>query len=207
MGLRAHDGEGVGPLTGAAATVFLQHWAANGAGGVDARRLRADALRAQRGDRAALLRLRSGLRVRTVLVRRPVRSAHATPRPRRSRTSRCAPRARSPGRRSPEAPPPECSRRCADRGLRVERSDWPAECLGRSSTAASVRHWCGISCSAGTGLPRKPRSLAGEWARESIRGVVGRGLTRRRLKSLVLRGSSAIAMCRRLQMPRSSDAV
>jgi hypothetical protein len=113
------EGEAVPVLTGEAASLYLMHWCSAGAAaGVDARRLRADALRAQRGDRAALLRLRSGLRLRPVPVVRPVwRLPRRLPRSQRSRSSRCVRRARSPGRRSSTSaplPPPACAGRAGD---------------------------------------------------------------------------------------------
>jgi hypothetical protein len=96
-----------GPVAGLYLMNFMTQQASTG---VDARRLKADALAAKRGDATALRRLRSGLRLSTRAGRPPMDGGPAArrlrgARPRRIRSARVVRRARAPGRGRPEPSP------------------------------------------------------------------------------------------------------
>lgn len=120
------DLEAVPVLTGELGALSLMIWidAAEAGEGVNAERLRDDAVAAQRGDAVALGRLRAAVKTRGQTSvsppRRDRRLPRRVPRSRRVRSSRCVRRARSPGRRSDDLPSP---RRCdtAVLGLVAER--------------------------------------------------------------------------------------
>jgi hypothetical protein len=131
-------------LTGEPAALYLVTWMqARAAGaGVDARKLRGDALAAGRGDRAALGRLRSAVRApRAVSVAVPLRRlvAGGVRRSRRNvRPSRCARRARSPGRCSSDVPLAAHGRGWAAGGFVADPLGEAVRRRGRGGVCASM---------------------------------------------------------------------